>query len=133
MRLFIAYLAGLLAFFLIDIVWITLVVVDAYHAALGPLIIEDPRLVPAVAFYLLYVGGLVLLAARPALREGSAKLALGNGALVGLFGYGTYALTNYAMFKDWTWHLVWTDMLWGMLISSTVSLVVYLVARPRAA
>jgi uncharacterized membrane protein len=133
MRLFIAYLAGLLAFFLIDIVWITLVVVDAYHTALGPLIIEDPRLVPAVAFYLLYVGGLVLLAARPALREGSAKLALGNGALVGLFGYGTYALTNYAMFKDWTWHLVWTDMLWGMLISSTVSLVVYLVARPRAA
>lgn len=133
MRLFIAYLAGLLAFFLIDIVWITLVVVDAYHAALGPLIIKDPRPLPAVAFYLLYVGGLVLLAARPALREGSAKLALGNGAIVGLFGYGTYALTNYAMLKDWTWYLVWTDMLWGMLISSIVSLVVYLVAKPRAA
>lgn len=131
MRLFIAYLAALLAFFLIDIVWITLVVVDAYRGQLGDLVIADPRIMPAVAFYLLYVGCLVLIGARPAIRERSAKLALSNGALLGLFGYGTYSFTNYAMFTAWTWNLVWTDILWGVFISSVVTWVAYRVASPR--
>lgn len=131
MKLLIAYIAALVAFFVIDIVWITLVVVDAYRTQLGDFIINDPRIAPAVAFYMLYVGGLVMLGARPALKEQSAKLALGNGAMLGLFAYGTYALTNYAMFTQWSWHLVWTDLLWGVFISSVVSLVAYLVARPR--
>lgn len=131
MRLFIAYLAALLAFFLIDIVWITLMVVDTYREQLGDLILADPRVVPAVAFYLLYVGALVWLGVRPALREGSIKAALANGAWLGVFGYGTYSLTNYAMFAEWTWFLVWTDMLWGVLISSVVTLIAYLVAKPR--
>ncbi len=132
MRLLVAYLAALLAFFCIDIVWITLMVVDTYREQLGDLIIADPRIIPAVAFYLLYVGALVWLGARPALREGSSKAALTNGALLGLFGYGTYSLTNYAMFTDWSWFLVWTDVLWGMFISSVVTLIAYLVAKPRA-
>lgn len=125
MKLLIAYLAALLAFFVIDIVWINLVVLDVYESAVGHLIIDQPRIGAAAGFYLLYVGVLVLLAVRPALREASAGVAWFNGALLGAFGYGTYSFTNYAMFSDWSWHLVWTDMLWGIVLSSVVSFVGY--------
>lgn len=129
MKLLIAYVAALVAFFAIDIVWITNVVVDAYQQDVGPLIIEDPRLAPAIAFYLGYVGALVVLAVRPALEQGAASVAWFNGAVLGAFAYGTYALTNYAMLTDWTWHLVWTDILWGIALSSVVSFVGYRVVR----
>jgi uncharacterized membrane protein len=129
MKLLIAYLAGLLAFVLIDLAWINLVVLDAYEQSVGHLIIEQPRVFAAVAFYLIYVAGLVLLAVRPALRARNPATAWVNGALLGGFAYGTYALTNYAMFGDWTWHLVWTDMLWGVVLSSLVSWIAYRAAR----
>lgn len=132
MKLAIAYLASLLAFVAIDLVWINTVVMEAYSQAVAPLIIEQPRLAAAVAFYLVYVGGLVLLAVRPALRDGVAATAWINGAVLGAFAYGTYALTNYAMLADWTWHLVWTDMAWGVFLSSLVSWVGYRVARGRS-
>lgn len=130
MKLLIAYFASLVAFVLIDIVWINLVVIDAYEQYVGAWIIDQPRVLGAVGFYLLYIGGLVLLAVRPALRERSGAVAWTNGALLGGFGYGTYALTNYAMLTDWAWHLVWTDMLWGVAISSLVSFIGYRVVRP---
>ncbi len=125
MKLIVAYLAGLLAFVLIDLAWINLVVMDAYEQSVGHLIIEQPRLFAAVAFYLVYVAGLVALAVRPALRRADARTAWLNGAILGGFAYGTYALTNYAMFGEWTWHLVWTDMLWGTVLSSLVSWIAY--------
>ena len=121
--------ASLLAFIAIDIVWINLVVLGAYERDVGHLIIDQPRIGAAVGFYLLYVGGLVLLGVRPALRAGKASVAWLNGATLGAFAYGTYALTNYAMFGPWTWHLVWTDMLWGIALSSVVTFIGYQVGR----
>jgi uncharacterized membrane protein len=133
MKLLIAYVVSLLAFVAIDLVWINTVVIDAYSQAVAPLIIEQPRLAAAIAFYLVYVGGLVVLAVRPAVRRGTAGTAWFNGAVLGAFAYGTYALTNYAMLADWTWHLVWTDMAWGVVISSLVSWIGFRVARAGSA
>ncbi|MEM1412303.1 MAG: DUF2177 family protein [Pseudomonadota bacterium] len=130
MKLAIAYLVSLLAFVLIDLVWINLVVIDTYRQFVDGWIIERPRLGAAVAFYLVYAAGLVLLAVRPALRENDAAVAWANGALLGGFAYGTYALTNYAMFTDWAFHLVWTDMIWGVVLSSLVSFIGFRVVRP---
>jgi uncharacterized membrane protein len=70
-----------------------------------------------------------MLGVRPALRAGKASVAWLNGAMLGAFAYGTYALTNYAMFGPWTWHLVWTDMLWGIALSSVVTFIGYQVGR----
>lgn len=132
MRLLTAYIVSLLAFVLIDLVWINLVVIDAYRQFVDGWIMDQPRIPAAIAFYLLYVGGLVTLAVRPALRDGNGRIAWINGAILGGFAYGTYALTNYAMFTDWDWHLVWTDMIWGVVLSSLVSFIGYRVA-PKAA
>ncbi|MEE4172765.1 MAG: DUF2177 family protein [Xanthomonadales bacterium] len=129
MKNLLVYGASLLAFIAIDIVWINLVVLGAYEQDVGHLIIDQPRIGAAVGFYLLYVAGLVLLGVRPALRAGKASVAWLNGAVLGAFAYGTYALTNYAMFGPWTWHLVWTDMLWGVVLSSVVTAIGYAVGR----
>jgi uncharacterized membrane protein len=141
MKPLLIYGACLLAFILVDLVWINLVVIGAYEQDVGHLNIDQPRIGAAVGFYLLYVGGLVLLGVMPALRAGQASVAWFNGAILGAFAYGTYALTNYAMFGPWTWHLVWTDMLWGIALSSVVTVIGYQVGRltgqtaelPRAA
>jgi uncharacterized membrane protein len=132
MKFTVAYVTGLLAFVLIDLAWINLVVLDAYQQSVGHLIIDQPRLFAVVAFYLVYTAGLILLAVRPALRVSSAGVAGQNGAILGGFAYGTYAFTNYAMFGDWTWHLVWTDILWGIVLSSLVSWIAYRAASPLA-
>ena len=129
MKSLLVYGVSLIAFILIDVVWINLVVLHAYERDVGHLIIDQPRIGAAVGFYLLYVGGLFLLGMRPALRAGKASVAWMNGAILGGFAYGTYALTNYAMFGPWTWHLVWTDMLWGIALSSVVTFIGYLVGR----
>ncbi len=126
MKLMLAFLVALVAFLVIDAVWITTVVSDAYHREIGPLIIEEPRMAPAAAFYLGYVAVLVLLAVRPAVAAGTSRVAWVNGALLGAFAYGTYAFTNYAMLAEWTWHLVWTDIAWGAFLSSLVSGIAYL-------
>ncbi len=129
MKSLLVYGVSLIAFILIDLVWINLVVLDAYEQDVGHLIIDQPRIGAAIGFYLLYVGGLFLLATRPALRAGKASVAWVNGAILGAFAYGTYALTNYAMFGPWTWHLVWTDMLWGVALSSVVSFIGFRIGK----
>jgi len=129
MKLLLAYLAALATFLVVDLAWITTVVTGAYEREIGPLISDEPRMAPAVAFYLGYVACLLFLAVRPAREAGSAGVAWLNGAVLGAFAYGTYALTNYAMIDVWSWHLVWTDMVWGVAISALVSWVGYLVAR----
>ncbi len=129
MKTLLVYGASLLAFIAVDIAWINLVVLGAYERDVGYLIADQPRMGAAVGFYLLYVGGLVMLGVRPALQAGKASVAWLNGAMLGAFAYGTYALTNYAMFGPWTWHLVWTDMLWGIALSSLVTFIGYQVGR----
>lgn len=129
MKVLLTFGASLLAFLLIDLVWINTVVIGAYEQDVGHLIIDQPRLGAAVGFYLLYVGGLCLLGVRPALAADKASTAWVNGAILGAFAYGTYALTNYAMFEPWTWHLVWTDMLWGIVLSSLVTFIGFRVGK----
>jgi len=84
---------------------------------------------PAVAFYLLFAAGLVVLAVRPGLEAGSLRLATGNGAMLGLVAYATYDLTNQATLRNWTTALTLTDLAWGTLLSAIAATVGYLAAR----
>jgi uncharacterized membrane protein len=45
------------------------------------------------------------------------------GALFGLFTYGTFDLTNYAILKPWTLYLTWTDLAWGTFLTGAASAV----------
>ena len=55
------------------------------------------------------------------------KEALVYGALVGLVVYGVFNTTNFAINKDWSLKLACLDTLWGMVVCSIASSIVYLI------
>jgi uncharacterized membrane protein len=69
-------------------------------------------------FYLLFLVGLVYFAIDPAATVGEAAR---DGALYGLFTYMTYELTNWAVIANWPRRLVLPDIVWGMVLSTSVA------------
>ena len=50
-----AYFGTLLAFLVLDGLWLGVLMGPTYKALLGPLMLEQPRWLPAALFYFLYV------------------------------------------------------------------------------
>jgi uncharacterized membrane protein len=111
---FLAAYAGVAVVFLVmDGAWLGLVAPKLYRPIIGELMASSVRPAPAVAFYLIYVAGIVLLAIRPAWRSGEWTTALITGAILGLVAYGAYDLTNQATLKIWSLKITLADMAWG--------------------
>ncbi|MEI7931686.1 MAG: DUF2177 family protein [Alphaproteobacteria bacterium] len=124
-----AYVATAVVFVVLDAGWLTLVAPRLYRPIQGVLLSGGVKIGPAIAFYLIMIGGLMYLAVRPALASGRAIDALVTGAVVGLVAYATYALTNHAIMKVWTPAMTLADMAWGTLIGGLGSTAGYFVAR----
>ncbi len=125
----IVYGASLVAFLGIDAVWLATMSDRFYRKQLGDLMRDDPDLGVALAFYLLYVAGVLLLVVLPAAEKGSLLQAVGFGALLGLVAYGTYDITNLATMRDWPVVVTAVDLVWGGTLTGAVSAIGYLVAR----
>ena len=100
-RSILVYLVTLGIFFGIDLVWLSVVAKDFYRQHIGHLLAAQVNWTAAVAFYLLFIGGLVFFAVKPAIEAENGTRALVNGALFGLLTYATYDLTNQATMRDW--------------------------------
>lgn len=123
-RLVMAYLAALVSFGALDFIWLSQVGPRLYKPALGDLLTDSPRLGPAVAFYGLYLAGIVFFAVRPALAASSWRVALIQGAVLGLVAYATYDLTNQATLRVWPIKITIMDLAWGVFataVAATVS------------
>ena len=83
----------------------------------------------AIIFYLLFIVGLVVFAIAPGLQAASLGKALLLGALFGLLTYATYDLTNLATIKDWPLIVTVVDLVWGVILSSSVTWVAFQVGR----
>lgn len=70
---FAAYLFTLVAFLVIDFIWLSTMASRLYRPAIGDLLAENFRLAPAVVFYLIYAAGLTFLAVRPAFQTGNGR------------------------------------------------------------
>jgi uncharacterized membrane protein len=117
-RAAIAYLAAGLAFAVVDAAWLTLVGPRLYRPALDPVLAERFALGPALAFYLIYVAGVLLLAILPTVRGGGDwPQAAMTGAVLGVVAYATYDLTNQATLKAWSLKITLADMLWGGFVT----------------
>lgn len=123
------YLATLVAFFAIDMVWLGLVARTLYRKYLGFLMAPSVNWPAAILFYLLFVLGILVFVVLPGLQGGSLKTTLLRAALFGLITYATYDLTNLATLKDWPLPITVIDMLWGMVLSVAVSYVGFLAGR----
>lgn len=115
------YLACTVAFFALDFTWIAIATPRLYRRFLGPLLADKPNLGVAVAFYLVYIVGLIALAVLPGLREGSVGGAVWRGALLGLLAYATYDLTNLATIQGWAWQVSAVDLVWGTALNAVVA------------
>lgn len=123
------YIGTLVAFLAIDFVWLAFVARSFYRKHIGFLLADQPNWAAAVAFYLLFVAGIVVFSVAPALRAGSLKQAVLLGAFYGLVTYATYDLTNHATVKHWPAVVTFVDLCWGASLSAAVSCVGFLVGR----
>ncbi len=121
------FFIALPAFFVIDMIWLVLVAKKFYNRHLGFLMKPDINWYAAIIFYLLFIGGLVAFVISPAVEKHSLKHALFYGTLFGLITYATYDLTNLATLKDWPLLVTIVDLVWGMVLSASVSLITYLI------
>lgn len=123
------YLAAVVAFLAIDMVWLTVVARGFYRRKLGFLLADQPNWWAAGGFYLLFLAGLLVFAVVPGLQAGSLRRAVLLGGFFGLVTYATYDLTNHATVKNWPWIVTVVDMTWGTVLAASVSAVAYLVGR----
>jgi uncharacterized membrane protein len=123
------YLIALPVFLGIDLVWLTLVAKNFYAKQIGFLMSKNPNLIAAFIFYLIFIAGLVFFVITPALDKKLWTYALFTGIFFGLVTYATYDLTNLATIKDWPLIITIIDLIWGMVVSATVSVITYLIAH----
>ena len=107
----------------LDAVWLGILMADQIKAWVGPLMLETPRLGAALLFYVLYGAAVLTFVVRPAaaLADGRARVAR-QGALLGLFCYMTYDLSNLATQKGWPVAFSVVDTGWGIVVTTVASL-----------
>lgn len=118
-----------LGFFAIDFVWLSMVASDFYQKHLGQYLRPEPLIGAAVAFYLLYLVGVLVFAVLPGLEADSLARAAGLGALFGLVAYATFDLTCLALFRDFPLIVVGVDLVWGTVLTGSVASIGYAAGR----
>ncbi len=121
------YLIALVTFFALDMTWLGLIAKNLYREQIGHLLRPDVNWTAAIVFYLLFIGGLIVFVISPSVQKQSLMSALLLGAFFGLITYATYDLTNLATTKDWPLFITIVDLIWGAVLSASVSVVTYLV------
>lgn len=124
-----AYAAAGIVFLVLDLLWLGVVAKGFYHGQIGGLLREPFNIPAAIAFYALYLGGVLFFAMAPGIAAQSLKTAAVCGFLLGLFAYGTYDLTNLATLKHWTVAITVVDMLWGAVLTMICSVAGVAAAR----
>jgi uncharacterized membrane protein len=123
------YLATFGVFFIIDLFWLGIMNKRFYKKELSALMAEKVKWVPAIIFYLLFIFAALVLVVLPALDKGSWLNALLYGGLLGMISYGTYDFTNLASIRDWPLKVTFVDIIWGTVLSASVSTIGYLIAK----
>ena len=120
------YLATLIVLIPIDFLFLGLVAKGFFTSQVGDMLGEI-RLAPAILFYLLYVGGILIFVS----SQGGAtwQSTLLYGGLFGFFCYATFELTSLSLLKHWTWPVVIVDVSWGTFVTAVSSTLGLLIAN----
>ena len=124
------YLVSFALFLGLDFLGLGRVVKPVFEKHIPDLLLESPRLGPALLFYAFYIFGLVWFVSAPALEmEHSLLWVAGNAALIGAIGFGTYEFTSLAVTKGWSWEMVIVDLTWGVVMTGLSGVVGVWVTR----
>jgi uncharacterized membrane protein len=128
-QMFLLYFVTLAVFGVVDLLWVWGISRRLYRTNLEGLLRAKFNVIPAVVFYLIYVLGLMVFIIVPAFNNTSLGQAMGMGVLFGMFTFGTYALVNLAVIRDWSLLIVLVDVIEGMFISGLACTVAFYVSQ----
>ena len=123
-RLLLTFLAASLTFVCLDLLFLGPVMGWYYQELLGDLMADPVRVDAAGYFYVFYLSFIVQVAVYGATSSGNAFY---RGAAMGLFAYGTFEFTNWAVIEGWPSGLVAVDMAWGTFLTGSVAFMARLV------
>lgn len=112
-------------FLAMDLVWLGILARPFYQRQMGSLMRDDINWGAAMAFYGIFVAGIVILAIWPAVQRESFSQAVGLGAMLGLVAYAAYDLTNLATLQGFPGPMAMVDLVWGTLLTGSVSAITY--------
>jgi len=123
MKWIVAYIAAAVAFGALDAVYLRWAADNLYRPVIGSILADEFRMGAAIAFYLIYIAGVVWFAVKSGLEAGNVGTALINGALLGGLCYATFDLTSQAVMKVWSTHLTLIDIAWGAFATGVATAV----------
>jgi uncharacterized membrane protein len=114
-RYFVTYMSTAVVLLPLDFLFLGTIGKKLFNDHVGDMVLQSPRIVPAILFYALYLVGEVIFVngAAPSAWQPNAL----NGVLFGLFCYATFELTNMALLKHWEWAVVVPDIVWGAAVT----------------
>lgn len=121
MTLFIAFLAAGAAFLILDLLWLGLLARGFYKKQMGELMARTFNVPAAIAFYLVYLVGVMIYAVTPAMETGTIFEAAKRGAMFGFFCYATYDLTCLAVMRNYKTSLAIVDIIWGTILTAAAA------------
>ena len=113
------YASTALVFLVLDVVMLRKVLYPLFSSNIGSIMLEDPRMGAATAFYLVYIAGVLWFVSIPALASGVPSQAFITGCILGILAYGTYEFTNFATLRGWSVQMVMVDVVWGAVLTGT--------------
>ena len=119
MTYLVLYAVTVVVFLGLDVVMLKKVMYPMFSSNIGSMMLDAPKMGPAAAFYLFYVGGVLWFASIPALQSGQPSQAFVAGFVLGLLAFGTYEFTNFATLRGWVIQMVVVDVVWGGVLTGT--------------
>ena len=128
LKYIITYLGAGAVFAALDAGYLTIAGSSVDRPTLDYALADKPDLTAAVAFYLMYIAGVLVLGILPNKDATLGKTAR-TGALLGAFAYATYDLTNQATLKIWVTRITLIDITWGTFLTCVGASVGWLIWR----
>ncbi len=89
----------------------------------------DINWLAALVFYLIFIARLVAFIIAPVFKKHSWIHSLVYLAFFVLISYATYDLTNLATTKIWPLLITVFDLIWGAVLSASVSILIWFIAN----
>lgn len=126
--IWLAYFAVTFVVFMgIDLIWLGFVAKNIYSKYLGYLMAPKVNWLAALVFYVIFIIGVLYFVIAPSLVDRDFTQLVIRAMLFGFMTYATYDLTNLATVRDWPITITIIDLIWGTTLSTSVSVISYLI------
>lgn len=126
--IWLAYFAVTFVVFMgIDLIWLGFVAKNIYSKYLGYLMAPNVNWLAALVFYVIFIIGILYFVIAPSLVDRDFTQLVIRAMLFGFMTYATYDLTNLATVRDWPITITIIDLIWGTTLSTSVSVISYLI------